>query len=281
MSHETSTGRQPDSASDKFFVPRLDNTTVGYKEWRKRIQLYAHRQKLQGREKETALNVLSILEGASWRQCEDLEISKLAKEEGILAILRRLDAQWQYDEKVEMPEAFEQFFFDGQAAGSIPPIEYCTEFNQSLRELMKYKIAPPPEVTGWLMLRRAALTKEQQTMVQTHIGTTLTLTAVEPALYLFFGQDHRHAHVAQRRIPMQQQGRWKNPRLIHAVTEEADAEGDWEYDQAYFEDDGIEAWPEDDGPYDTYWQEDDDSASSQQQRRMNRCSIQKRSMRSM
>ena len=203
---ETSTGRQPDSASDKFFVPRFDNTTVGYKEWRKRIQLYAHRQKLQGRDKETALNVLSVLEGASWRQCEDLEISELAREDGILSILKRLDAQWQYDEKVEMPEAFEKFFFKLVRRQGQSLLEYCTEFNQSLRELMKFKITLPPEVTGWLMLRRAALTKEQQTMVQTHIGTTLTLTAVEPALYLLFGQDHRHAHVAQRRIPMQQQG---------------------------------------------------------------------------
>ena len=159
-----------------------------------------------------------------------------------------------------MPEAFEKFFFKLVRRQGQSLLEYCTEFNQSLRELMKFKITLPPEVTGWLMLRRAALTKEQQTMVQTHIGTTLTLTAVEPALYLFFGQDHRHAHVAQRRIPMQQQGRWKNPRLIHAVTEEAETEGDWEQDQAYFEDDGAEAWPDDESPYDTYWQEDDDSA---------------------
>ena len=250
--------RQPDSASDKFFVPKFDNTTVGYKEWRKRVQLYAHRQKLQGREKETALNVLALLDGASWRQCEDLEISELAKEEGILAILKRLDAQWQYDEKVEMPEAFEKFFFKMVRKQGQSLLEYCTEFNQSLRELMKFKIALPPEVTGWLMLRRAALTREQQTMVQTHIGTTLTLTAVEPALYLLFGQDHRHAHVAQRRIPLQQ-GRWKNLRLVHAVTEEAEAEGDWEYDQAYYDEDGTEAWPdEDESPYDTYWQEEED-----------------------
>ena len=105
-----------------------------------------------------------------------------------------------------MPEAFEKFFFKLVRRQGQSLLEYCTEFNQSLRELMKFKITSPPEVTGWLMLRRAALTKEQQTMVQTHIGTTLTLTAVEPALYLLFGQDHRHAHVAQRRIPMQQQG---------------------------------------------------------------------------
>ena len=96
-------------------------------------------------------------------------------------------------------------------------------------------------------------------MVQTHVGTKLTLSTVEPALYLLFGQDHRHAHVAQRRIPLQQ-GRWKNHRLVHAVTEESEDVEDW--DQAYYEaEDDTETWLEDDySPNDTYWQDDEETA---------------------
>ena len=254
--------KQPESASsDKFFVPKFDNTTVGYKEWRKRIQLYAHRQKLQGRSRETALNVLSVLEGAAWRQCEDLELSELEREDGIQTILRRLDAQWQYDERVEMPEAFEKFFFRLVRKQGQSLLDFCSEFNQALRELKKFKIELPQEVSGWLMLRRAALSKEQQLMIQTHIGTTLTLTAVEPALYLILGQDHKHAHVPQRRNPLQQQqGRWKPRQLVHAVVdEEPEDSAAWDQlDQTYYEaEDVTEDWFDD--PDDTYWQEDDEA----------------------
>jgi len=36
--------------------------------------LYGRRMDMQGRSKETGLNVLSTLTGASWRQCEDLDL---------------------------------------------------------------------------------------------------------------------------------------------------------------------------------------------------------------
>ena len=141
----------------------LDSTArlFDYKEWRKNIQLYVNCQKLQGRSRETALNVLSVLEGIAWRQYEDLKLSELEKEDGIQVILRRLDIQCQYDERVEMPEAFERFFFRLVRKQGQPLLDYCSEFNQALRKLKKFKIELPPEVSGWQMLRRAALTREQ------------------------------------------------------------------------------------------------------------------------
>ena len=202
--------------------------------------------------------MLSVLEGAAWRQCEDLELSELEKEEGIQAILRRLDTQWQYDERVEMPEAFERFFFRLVRKQGQSLLDYCSEFNQALRELKKFKIELPPEVSGWLMLRRAALTREQQLMIQTHIGTTLTLSAVEPALYLILGQDHKHAHVPQRRNPLQQQGRWKPRQLVHAaLDEELEDSASWDQDQTYFGEDVTEDWFDD--PEEALWQDEDDN----------------------
>ena len=56
------------------------------------------------------MNVLSTLTGASWRQCEDLDLAELETETGLKTILDRLDKQWQYDEKKEMPVAFEKYF---------------------------------------------------------------------------------------------------------------------------------------------------------------------------
>ena len=73
--------------------------------------LYDRRMDMQNRSKETGLNVLSTLTGASWRQCEDLNLANLEKETGLQTILGRLDKQWQYDEKIEMPEALEKYFY--------------------------------------------------------------------------------------------------------------------------------------------------------------------------
>ena len=77
-------------------VPRFDNQMGTYKEWRKRVMLYARKLQLQGRQNETALNVLATLDGVSWTQCEDLELSELEKADGLDMLLARLDAQWSY-----------------------------------------------------------------------------------------------------------------------------------------------------------------------------------------
>ena len=114
---------------ERSYIPRFDNTMTGYREWRKRILLFARRQAIQGRANETGLSVLSILEGASWRQCEDLDLDldALEKDDGLKSILQRLDAQWQYDDRVEMPDAFEKYFYKTQRRVGQSLLEFCTE----------------------------------------------------------------------------------------------------------------------------------------------------------
>ena len=73
------------------FVPRFENTTTSYKEWRRRVLLYARKLEIQGRKTEVALNVLSTLEGSSWTQCEDLDLKELGSDEGLNILLKRLD----------------------------------------------------------------------------------------------------------------------------------------------------------------------------------------------
>ena len=118
------------------FIPRFDNTTSGYKEWRKRIQLYARRLAIQKRESEMGISV--TLTGASWRQSENLEVKDLEIADGLGRILDRLDAQWQYDAKIEMPEAFEKYFYKTYRAMNQTMLDYCTQSGQALRELPKY-----------------------------------------------------------------------------------------------------------------------------------------------
>ena len=73
------------------------------------MKLYARKMEIQGRKAEVALNILSVLEGPSWTQCEDLDLSELEKEGGLDILLKRLDKQWAHDSKVEMPTHFENF----------------------------------------------------------------------------------------------------------------------------------------------------------------------------
>ena len=61
-------------------MPRFNNNLSGYKEWRKRVVLYSRRLAIQGRAKEVGMNVLAILEGSSWTQCEDIDLKKLEGE---------------------------------------------------------------------------------------------------------------------------------------------------------------------------------------------------------
>eukprot|EP00435_Cladocopium_sp_Y103_P045319 s79_g13.t1 len=144
----TATGDVAENLQKDNFIPRFDNSTAGYKEWRKRIQLYARRMAIQKRETEVGISVLFTLTGASWRQCEDIELKDLEGADGLGRILERLDKQWQYDAKIEMPEAFEKYFYKTYRAMNQTLLDYCMQSDQNLRELAKYKITLPDEVAG-------------------------------------------------------------------------------------------------------------------------------------
>ena len=211
------------------YIPKFENTTASYKEWRKRITLYGRRMKQQNRSTEVGLNVLSTLTGASWRQCEDLSLDLLEKENGLDVILTRLDKQWQYDEKVEMPETFEKYFFKMNRQPGQTLLAYCTESAQALRELTKYEVKIPDEVAGWLLLRRSGLTKEQKQLVQTTVGVKLKVAEVEKALYTILGQDHVSIPSGQRQSKFHGGRRWRNERVQYADDEDET----WNDEEAY------------------------------------------------
>ena len=141
------------------------------------------------------MNVLAILEGSSWTQCEDIDLQELEGENGLDVLLARLDKQWQYDDRVETSNIFDNFFFKVQRKTGQTLMEYVTEFHQALREVSRLKVSLPDEITGWLLLRRAALTKDQQHLVQTQVGRNLTLKNVEQSMYQVFGQDYRQTYL--------------------------------------------------------------------------------------
>ena len=187
--------------------------------------LYARKLQLQGRQNETALNVLATLDGVSWTQCEDLELSELEKAGGLDMLLARLDAQWSYDSRVEMPQAFENFFFKLRRKPQQTLLEYSAEFQQTLREITKHKVKIPDAVAGWMMLRRSGLSKDQEHLIQTQVGADLTSSNVERAMYLTLGQDYRGmqqpGHLRKGQPTPQ---RWKRSAIHNVWDEDADYE---------------------------------------------------------
>ena len=103
-----------------------------------------------------------------------------------------------------------------------------------LRQVTKRKVDLPEEVTGWMMLKRAGLTREQEQMVQTQIGSVLTLGAVEQSL--LFGQDYQQVHVPHHLRRQQQQLRWKRPQGVHMTWDDDAAEEFFEAEESYYMD---------------------------------------------
>ena len=68
-------------------------------------------------------------------------------------------------------------------------LTYCTEAAQALRDLTNYQIVIPDEVAGWLLMRRAGLTRTAP-VSSDHRGVKTKVADVEKALYLTLSQDH-------------------------------------------------------------------------------------------
>ena len=185
------------------------------------------------------MNVLAVLEGPSWTQCEDIDLKDLEAENGLDILLRRLDSKWKYDERVELGTIFDNFFFKVQRKPNQSLLEYVTDFHQALRDVQRLKVDLPEEITGWLMLRRAALTKDQQHLVQSQVGKTLTLGSVEQSLFLVFGQDFKQSNHASHRGKSFPKGKGRS-NVHHADDEEqCDGQDDWNdaYMDTYYEND--------------------------------------------
>ena len=183
--------------------------------------LYGRRMDMQGRSKETGLNLLSTLTGASWRQCEDLDLAELGKETGLKTI--------------SMPEAFEKYFYKTSRQQGQTMLTYCTEAAQALQDLTKYQIVIPDEVAVWLLMRRAGLTREQRQLVQTTVDVKTKVADVEKALYLTLGQDHVMGNPGPRHqgSPML---RWRQDRVHFAEESEWGDETAYAADEADYDD---------------------------------------------
>ena len=144
------------------YIPIFTNRPGDYKEWRKRILLYKKKSDLNKKSREATINLMTSLSGIAWRQIEHLVDKASEAEDGFALILNELDKTFQYDDQVEMPRAFENFFYGVSRRDGQTLINYMVDHSEYLMEVEKHGVKIPDKVSGWLLLRRAGLTMEQK-----------------------------------------------------------------------------------------------------------------------
>lgn len=136
------------------------------------MTLYKKKLTVQNKEKEAVVNLLTSLQGLSWRQVEH-QVDRLTEDEqGFAKTLELLDKAFKYDARVEMPRALEKFFYATNRKSDQTLLSYVADHHEALCEVEKHGIKIPENVSdGWLMLRRSGLTTEQkQLIIQSRCG---------------------------------------------------------------------------------------------------------------
>ena len=176
------------------YIPIFDGRPSSYKEWRKRIVLYQKKMVLAKRPVEGVINLLTSFTGPVWKQVEHLSETASEQEDGFKTILTALDRIYQYDDKVEMPKAFERFFYNISRSNGVTLLAYCSDHREAARELEKYNVKLPDAVSGWLLMRHANLTPEQRQLVMSQVPKDFTPEKIEEAMFYLFGQDYKGKH---------------------------------------------------------------------------------------
>ena len=176
------------------YIPVFDGTPANYKEWRKRIIIYAKKMELMNRKGECVLNLLGSLQGTAWKLVEDFDLESVSGDTALKDILALLDAAFQYDSKVEMPADFAAYFESQGRRSGQSLLQFITDHDDRLRRVEKHGVKLPAEVQGWHLLAKSNISKEQKQMVMTQ-ANSLERTKIQQALYSILGQDYKHSHV--------------------------------------------------------------------------------------
>ena len=227
------------------YIPVFTNKPQDYRKWRQRITLYRRKLELQGKGKEAVLNVLTSLHGVAWRQLEPKVENILEKENGFDVILAELDATFRYNEDVEMPRAFERFFYGLNRKPDQTLLAYVADHREALHEVEKHGVQISEKVSGWILLRRSGLSSEQKQLIQSQCPK-LSYDKVVEAMFFLLGQDYKG------RVMDSQTTRWKTKTYGRWPTKNygyhADDAYAYENEEPYTDDYAYQQW--DDGAYD-------------------------------
>ena len=134
-------------------APAFDGSPPKYREYRRRALLFRRKMVLEKRGNVAALTLMGALTGAAWEAVESIDESKLEMEDGsgVDVILGLLDIAFKYDDRTELPHAFENYFFKSGRYPREALIDYVQRFRQARNRVEEFKITMPPEVHGWLL----------------------------------------------------------------------------------------------------------------------------------
>ena len=182
------------------------------------------------------LNIVGSFKGVVWRLFEDWSLERFEKDDAFESMLKVLDGNFSYDQRVQLPADFEGYFNTLQRLPGQTLLTYVNDHEEAYRKLLQHKVSLPDSVQGWHLLRRAALTKEQRQLI-TLRAPTLEKAAIIEALYLILGQDYKAGgwnHDRNKRFQ-----RWSNSSRAYAAQDDWWEEDDygWDDETGYYEDD--------------------------------------------
>ena len=127
----TSSSATPSLDVTSTYTPLFSGAPQDYKEWRKRINIYYKKMELTSRKAEAVLNLVGSLQGTAWRLVEDFNLDDAGKDNAWRDILKNLDAAFQYDSRVQLPNDFDSYF----NLHTLPPMTSSTEGSASTASL--------------------------------------------------------------------------------------------------------------------------------------------------
>ena len=109
-STSASTAPLDSSTTKDNYIPIFSGAPQDYKEWRKRIAIYYKKMELTNRKVEAVLNLIGSLTGTAWKLVEDFNLDDASKDNAFKDLLKKLDAAFQYDSRVQLPNDFDNYF---------------------------------------------------------------------------------------------------------------------------------------------------------------------------
>ena len=144
------------------------------------------------RSAESILDIIGSLQGTAWRLVENYDLSKIDGDTAFEDLMKTLDKAFQYDARVRLPQDFDGCLSHLFRKRGETPLSFITNHDEKLRKVEEHGTKIPDEVHGWLLLKRANVTREQRQMVVTQ-APKLEKLRVQVSLYLILGQDHKAA----------------------------------------------------------------------------------------
>ena len=207
---------------------------------------------LTSRKVEAVLNLIGSLTGTAWKLVEDFNLDDASKDTAFKDLLKKLDAAFQYDSRVQLPNDFDNYFNLNRSPGQTL-LEYVTLHDELYRKVGEHNVTLPNTVQGWHMLRRSNLTKDQRQLVLTQ-APGLEKVKIQEALFLLFGQDYRAGLSSMDR---RWKGKSKGKGRGYVVADDADSSpwhGDdgGDFEEGYYETEFFDASEFDTEHYDDF-----------------------------